>query len=261
MSEHGPEFRDSAPSGREFPAPGLSLFSRPERTRGPLLAGAFLAVCLHLGLLFGLSAGKPEILPPATIESQSVEINLETLPKLQAAAAPIPQPRPVPPPPPVPEPDPVPEPAPVPTPKPDPIPKPVPAPRPAPVPAPGPAATAETAVAALAGPRPGATGETSATSAPPAPAAPSVSPKALDNPKPPYPDLARRRGQEGGVLLRVAVDAQGKVTQTRVETSSGHSLLDQAAQNAVRKWNFSPARVAGLPVAGEVLVPVEFRLN
>jgi protein TonB len=76
-----------------------------------------------------------------------------------------------------------------------------------------------------------------------------------------YPDLARRRGLAGTVLLRVRVAADGTVESAEVATSSGHEILDQAAVEAVRRWRFAPARRGDTAVAHEVRVPIEFKLT
>ncbi len=81
------------------------------------------------------------------------------------------------------------------------------------------------------------------------------------NPKPRYPELARQRGQEGTVFLLAEVDAQGAPQSVVVQKSSGHTLLDSAALQTVQRWRFNPARLAGLAVAGRVLVPVQFSLH
>ncbi|NKN31663.1 energy transducer TonB [Marichromatium bheemlicum] len=81
------------------------------------------------------------------------------------------------------------------------------------------------------------------------------------NPPPRYPRLARRRGLEGQVLIRVAVGADGRVGATTVIESSGHRLLDDAALRAVARWRFAPAWQAGRAVAAQLTVPVIFRLE
>ncbi len=83
----------------------------------------------------------------------------------------------------------------------------------------------------------------------------------LNNPWPEYPRLARRRGQEGEALLAVTVLTDGAPATVELRTSSGYSLLDEAALEAVRRWRFAPALVAGEPVQGVVHVPVVFRLE
>jgi len=81
------------------------------------------------------------------------------------------------------------------------------------------------------------------------------------NPKPRYPRAARRRGQEGTVLLLVEVLASGRVGEVVIEKSSGHELLDNAAAGAVRGWRFEPAKKGGVPVNARVRIPVEFNLK
>ena len=86
-------------------------------------------------------------------------------------------------------------------------------------------------------------------------------PLAGENPPPLYPRLARQRGWEGLVALRVRVSAAGEVLEAWVEQSSGHGVLDQAALNAVQSWRFRPAREGVRAVAGVARVPIEFRLR
>jgi protein TonB len=81
------------------------------------------------------------------------------------------------------------------------------------------------------------------------------------NAPPPYPRLARERGWEGEVLLRVLVSKEGDVRSLSVERSSNHAVLDAAALRAVRRWRFHPSRLGGAPVEGEVLVPLRFKLG
>lgn len=82
------------------------------------------------------------------------------------------------------------------------------------------------------------------------------------SPRPPvYPALARRRDQEGEVLLRLDLDARGQITEARVLVSSGFPLLDQAALSAGRGWQLLPALLNGVAVASYVQVPVQFRLD
>lgn len=79
--------------------------------------------------------------------------------------------------------------------------------------------------------------------------------------RPRYPDAARRRGEEGTVVLEIAVDAQGNVTGATVATSSGSSALDSAARAAASKLKFTPASRNGAPVGGTVRIPFAFRLR
>lgn len=81
------------------------------------------------------------------------------------------------------------------------------------------------------------------------------------NPKPNYPAIARSRGWQGKVLLRVKVSAQGLSDDVTVEQSSGHEILDEAAIEAVKKWRFIPAKRGETPVASSVIVPIDFKLR
>jgi len=90
---------------------------------------------------------------------------------------------------------------------------------------------------------------------------PSFAAAYLHNPAPEYPQLSRRMGEQGRVLLRVLVSSNGVADQVQIATSSGSSKLDAAALKAVEKWNFVPAKRSNQPVSAFVLVPVKFSLN
>lgn len=81
------------------------------------------------------------------------------------------------------------------------------------------------------------------------------------NPAPRYPAQALRSGVEGGVSVRIEVDAQGVPTDAKVVERTGERSrdLDRAVLEAVRKWRFEPAMQNGKPVAGAVVLPVDFR--
>jgi periplasmic protein TonB len=81
------------------------------------------------------------------------------------------------------------------------------------------------------------------------------------NPMVPYPGLARKRGQEGTVILRVLISREGRVDDLDVETTSGYGLLDRAAVSAVKNWSFEPGRKDGKKIAMWVRVPVTFQLK
>lgn len=81
------------------------------------------------------------------------------------------------------------------------------------------------------------------------------------NPKPEYPTIAKSRGWQGKVLLRVKVSAQGLSDAVEVEQSSGHEILDESAIEAVKNWRFIPAKRGETPVASSVIVPIVFTLR
>ena len=83
----------------------------------------------------------------------------------------------------------------------------------------------------------------------------------LHNPRPVYPPLSRRLGEEGKVLLRVRVSAEGQPIAVDVEESSNFERLDEAARQVVARWRFVPARHGDEPVEATVIVPIVFRLG
>lgn len=83
----------------------------------------------------------------------------------------------------------------------------------------------------------------------------------LRNPPPTYPMISRRFREEGKVVLRVFVNAEGQPTQVDIKTSSSFQRLDQAALQAVSQWRFVPARRSNTPIGAWVLVPIVFNLN
>lgn len=83
----------------------------------------------------------------------------------------------------------------------------------------------------------------------------------LNNPAPLYPPLSRRLGEEGTVLLRVAVSVEGRATSVGVEKTSGSARLDKAALAAVTHWRFVPAQKNGVAEASQVDVPIRFSLK
>ena len=91
--------------------------------------------------------------------------------------------------------------------------------------------------------------------------APRFDAEYLHNPKPAYPVSSRRRGEEGRVLLRVHVNAEGRAAKVEVQESSGHERLDESALAAVSRWRFVPARRGSEPVAAWVRVPIVFSLR
>lgn len=83
----------------------------------------------------------------------------------------------------------------------------------------------------------------------------------LNNPRPPYPLVARRMGYQGKVILNVEVLAEGRAGDVKLQTSSGYDILDKAALQTVKTWKFSPATRFGQPVTQWFLVPIKFSLE
>ena len=65
--------------------------------------------------------------------------------------------------------------------------------------------------------------------------------------KPEYPSVSRRMEETGTVVLNFLIGTDGKVAESRVETSSGHPRLDEAAREAMSLCKFKPGTVDGKP--------------
>ncbi len=79
-------------------------------------------------------------------------------------------------------------------------------------------------------------------------------------PKADYPEIARRSGLEGVVVVNVLVNARGEVDQV-VVTHPVHPVLDRAAAAAARRCLFEPAYQREIKVRAWVAVPYRFRLR
>lgn len=89
----------------------------------------------------------------------------------------------------------------------------------------------------------------------------TAGPQILSAPAPVYPESARQNGASGTVLVGLAINEAGTVSDAWVESSSGNDALDRAAVQAVLSWQFIPARQNGLPVPVHTRVPVIFGLR
>ena len=90
---------------------------------------------------------------------------------------------------------------------------------------------------------------------------PSSEAQGLNNPKPTYPRLSRRLNEQGQVVVRVFVAADGSPQQGEIRTSSGYDRLDQEALRTVLRWRFVPGQRMGVPEAMWFNVPVHFVLD
>jgi periplasmic protein TonB len=120
--------------------------------------------------------------------------------------------------------------------------------------APAPAATASETQVAAAG-----------TTLPPLPVAPAsdaayVAPHAVGSCDPSYPAAARQHGLQGRVLLHLDISIDGAVVAS-VKSSSGSTLLDNAALGKAPTCRFAPATRGGVSIAGSVDQPFDFRLE
>lgn len=84
-------------------------------------------------------------------------------------------------------------------------------------------------------------------------------PKKLHDVKPVYPPMAQAERVQGVVIVEAVLDATGRVAAVRVLRSI--PLLDEAALDAVRQWQFEPALVDGQPRAVLMTTTVNFKLQ
>ena len=101
----------------------------------------------------------------------------------------------------------------------------------------------------------------SAIPAPPRIELPSSDADYLHNPKPPYPALSKRLGEQGKVVVRTLIGTDGRAQEVQLQQSSGFERLDQAALTAARQWRYVPGKRDGVPQAMWFNVPITFQLQ
>jgi TonB family protein len=75
-----------------------------------------------------------------------------------------------------------------------------------------------------------------------------------------YPAAAKKDGIEGTVIVRVLVSKTGSVVKTIVDRTDNKALTNAAVQ-AVKKANFTPATKNGKPLQCWVALPIKFQLS
>jgi TonB family protein len=81
-------------------------------------------------------------------------------------------------------------------------------------------------------------------------------PKKIKDVPPVYPAIAQTARVSGAVMIEATIGPDGKVTDAKVVRSV--PLLDQAALDAVRQWEYLPTLLNGVPVPVVVTVTVNF---
>lgn len=210
-------------------------------------------VLLHviLAFLFMLGLMEHSITPP---EAPPVLVEfMQTQPTPKTSEQPVAKPIPVPP-----------------------RPQPVAAPTPSPQPQPSPSKVSAPTEVAQAAPVAPSAPTTPTPPAPPAPPAPAPAPVvtapsktevsipasySASNQKPIYPNMSKRLGEQGTVVLRVLVKADGSAGEVEVKSSSSYPRLDQAAVEAVKTWRFNSAKIDGKAIDEWYQVPIPFKLQ
>ena len=76
-----------------------------------------------------------------------------------------------------------------------------------------------------------------------------------------FPERAAKRARSGdtlNVVLVLRVNKQGGIDSVRIAQSSGNSLVDKEAQRQVRSGRFKPFSKNGVPVVGNVTLPIAY---
>jgi periplasmic protein TonB len=84
-------------------------------------------------------------------------------------------------------------------------------------------------------------------------------PTKIKDVKPIYPMIAQITQVQGIVIVEATIGPNGKVQDAKVLRS--HPLLEAAALDAVRQWEFTPTLLNGSPVSVVMTVTVDFRLR
>ncbi|MEY4481889.1 MAG: hypothetical protein RIQ84_1051 [Pseudomonadota bacterium] len=90
---------------------------------------------------------------------------------------------------------------------------------------------------------------------------PNADASELNNPKPPYPAISRRLGEQGRVILKACVSNTGGIDSLNLIKSSGFDRLDRIALETVQRWKFISARRGQHPVAMCYQLPIQFTLE
>ena len=84
-------------------------------------------------------------------------------------------------------------------------------------------------------------------------------PQRVRDVQPVYPQLALISRTQGIVIIEATIGADGRVMNARVLRSA--PLLDQAALEAVRQWEYTPTTLNGVAVPVIMTVTVAFTLS
>lgn len=103
---------------------------------------------------------------------------------------------------------------------------------------------------------------------PPPPTGPQVKFIPYDDPprplfpiKPVYPDIAQEAGIEGQVLVQCFIDEKGRVKETIILKGIPNTGLNEAAEEALRKTRFRPAKQRERAVGVWITIPINFKLQ
>ena len=109
------------------------------------------------------------------------------------------------------------------------------------------------------------TPEPASAPAPPPPAPrvelPSTDADYLQNPRPLYPAMSKRLGEQGQVVHSVLIGVDGLPISAKLVKSSGFERLDTAAYAAVMSWRYVPGKRNGLATQMSYNAPINWVLE
>ena len=76
---------------------------------------------------------------------------------------------------------------------------------------------------------------------------PSTDADYLQNPKPPYPPMSRRLREQGKVLVRVQISADGTAQRGAAQAVQRLRAAGPGRAGTVRKWRYVPGKRGGVP--------------
>ena len=77
---------------------------------------------------------------------------------------------------------------------------------------------------------------------------------------PPYPEVAREKGLEGSVMVKITVGVDGTVEDALIRESTD-PIFEESALEAAMLSQFKPAKLEGELTKSRVAIPYQFRLD
>lgn len=86
-------------------------------------------------------------------------------------------------------------------------------------------------------------------------------PEVIRKPPPEYPEIAKKAGVEGTVILQIVIDEKGDVLEAEVVVANPPGIFEDAALEAIYKWKFKPARQRDNPIKVRMAQRIIFQLT
>lgn len=80
-------------------------------------------------------------------------------------------------------------------------------------------------------------------------------------PKPHYPMISRKLGEEGTVIVKGCIEENGSIKNIEIINGSGYKRLDNEAIKTVRQWTFSERNQKGKKIISCYKIPIRFVLE